>query len=96
VPHPYYETAASCNSRIWVGRCILASIRLGCGNKITRIRHRWGGNKLARRLDKTVFDVRVISPANHFLFTPLLASTAVGTLVRPPDVAGSPSPSGDT
>ena len=33
-----------------------------------------------RRLTKSSFDVRVISPANHFLFTPLLPSTAVGTL----------------
>jgi len=40
----------------------------------------WGGNKLARALDKSKFDVRVISPANHFLFTPFLPSTAVGTL----------------
>jgi len=40
----------------------------------------WGGHTLARRLDKQKFDVRVISPANHFLFTPLLPSTAVGTL----------------
>jgi len=40
----------------------------------------WAGNTLARRLDKKRFDVRVISPANHFLFTPLLPSTAVGTL----------------
>lgn len=40
----------------------------------------WGGNTLARRLDKSIFDVRLISPANHFLFTPLLPSTAVGTL----------------
>jgi NADH dehydrogenase/NADH:ubiquinone reductase (non-electrogenic) len=40
----------------------------------------WGGNKLARILDKTLFDVRLVSPANHFLFTPLLPSTAVGTL----------------
>jgi NADH dehydrogenase FAD-containing subunit len=29
----------------------------------------WGGNKLARKLDKSLYDVRVISPANHFLFT---------------------------
>ena len=29
----------------------------------------WGGNKLARCLDSAVYDVRVISPANHFLFT---------------------------
>lgn len=25
-------------------------------------------------------DVKVVSPSNHFLFTPLLPSTAVGTL----------------
>jgi len=40
----------------------------------------WAGNTLARRLDKKLYDVRLISPANHFLFTPLLPSTAVGTL----------------
>ncbi|OEU12854.1 FAD/NAD(P)-binding domain-containing protein [Fragilariopsis cylindrus CCMP1102] len=40
----------------------------------------WGGYTLANRLDKNKFDVRVISPANHFLFTPLLPGTAVGTL----------------
>jgi len=40
----------------------------------------WGGNCLARSLDKSMFDVRLISPANHFLFTPLLPSTSVGTL----------------
>ena len=40
----------------------------------------WGGAKVARYLDKSKFDVRLISPANHFLFTPMLPSTAVGTL----------------
>ncbi|CAJ1949219.1 unnamed protein product [Cylindrotheca closterium] len=40
----------------------------------------WGGNTLARRINKDIYDVRLISPANHFLFTPLLPSTAVGTL----------------
>lgn len=40
----------------------------------------WAGFTLARRLSKSLFDVRVVSPANHFLFTPLLPSTAVGTL----------------
>jgi len=40
----------------------------------------WGGNKVARGLDKSKFDVRVVSPANHFLFTSFLPSTAVGTL----------------
>lgn len=40
----------------------------------------WAGNTLARQLNKAIYDVRLISPANHFLFTPLLPSTAVGTL----------------
>jgi hypothetical protein len=40
----------------------------------------WGGYTMASRLSKSHYDVRVISPANHFLFTPLLPSTAVGTL----------------
>eukprot|EP00466_Bigelowiella_natans_P015654 jgi/Bigna1/34172/e_gw1.4.200.1 len=40
----------------------------------------WGGFHVAKNLDKDKYDVRVISPANHFLFTPLLPSTAVGTL----------------
>ncbi|XP_056008632.1 uncharacterized protein LOC125653144 [Ostrea edulis] len=40
----------------------------------------WGGYSLLRNIDKKVFDVVVISPRNYFLFTPLLASTTVGTL----------------
>ena len=40
----------------------------------------WGGNKVAREINKDIYDVRVISPSNHFLFTSFLPSTAVGTL----------------
>eukprot|EP00898_Chlorokybus_atmophyticus_P008967 jgi/Chlat1/9071/Chrsp94S00707 len=40
----------------------------------------WAGMGLLRKVDRRLFDVRVVSPRNHFLFTPLLASTAVGTL----------------
>ena len=40
----------------------------------------WGGFRVARDLDKTKFDVTIVSPRNHFLFTPLLPSTTVGTL----------------
>lgn len=35
---------------------------------------------MVRKANKELFDVIVISPRNHFLFTPLLASTTVGTL----------------
>ncbi|KAL0076187.1 NDE1, mitochondrial external NADH dehydrogenase [Phycomyces blakesleeanus] len=40
----------------------------------------WAGFKLMRDLNKEHYDVTVISPRNYFVFTPLLASTAVGTL----------------
>ncbi|KAI8812158.1 FAD/NAD(P)-binding domain-containing protein [Cladochytrium replicatum] len=38
------------------------------------------GFKLLRGIDSNQYDVVVISPRNHFVFTPLLASTTVGTL----------------
>jgi len=40
----------------------------------------WAGFQMARDLDKTKYDVTLISDRNHFLFTPLLPSTTVGTL----------------
>jgi len=49
-------------------------------NKIVVLGTGWGGFRVAKDLDKNQFDVTVISPRNHFLFTPLLPSTSVGTL----------------
>ncbi|KAL2060585.1 hypothetical protein VTL71DRAFT_9226 [Oculimacula yallundae] len=40
----------------------------------------WSGFVLSRELDKKKFQTVVISPRSYFVFTPLLASTAVGTL----------------
>ncbi|KAG0261515.1 hypothetical protein BG011_000979 [Mortierella polycephala] len=40
----------------------------------------WGGFKLLRDMNKDAYQVVTVSPRNHFLFTPLLASTSVGTL----------------
>ncbi|GMI36237.1 hypothetical protein TeGR_g3456 [Tetraparma gracilis] len=40
----------------------------------------WGGFNLARALASAEHPVTIISPSNHFLFTPLLPSTTVGTL----------------
>ena len=40
----------------------------------------WAGYRVATDLDKKKFDVKLVSPRNYFLFTPLLPSTAVGTL----------------
>ncbi len=40
----------------------------------------WGSYSVLRNINKSHFDVIVVSPRNHFLFTPLLTSTTVGTL----------------
>ncbi|KAJ3509610.1 hypothetical protein NLJ89_g5136 [Agrocybe chaxingu] len=40
----------------------------------------WGGYNVLRGIDKKRWDVTVLSPNTYFNFTPLLASTAVGTL----------------
>lgn len=40
----------------------------------------WGSYSVLKKIDKKLYDVTVVSPRNHFLFTPLLCSTTVGTL----------------
>ncbi|CED84972.1 NADH-dehydrogenase (ubiquinone) [Phaffia rhodozyma] len=40
----------------------------------------WGGFTVAKNLDPKLYDVTVVSPTGYFTFTPLLASTSVGTL----------------
>ena len=56
-------------SRLMSSRCRV--LVLGSG---------WAGFRVARDLDKSRHEVTVVSPRNHFLFTPLLPSTTVGTL----------------
>jgi len=40
----------------------------------------WAGYTVARALDPKKYQTVVVSPRSYFAFTPLLASTAVGTL----------------
>lgn len=40
----------------------------------------FAGFSILKRIDTRLFDVTVVSPRNHFLFTPLLPSTTVGTV----------------
>lgn len=40
----------------------------------------WGAAALLKEIDVEKFDVTVISPRNYFLFTPMLAGAAVGTV----------------
>ncbi|KAG2424789.1 hypothetical protein HXX76_014213 [Chlamydomonas incerta] len=40
----------------------------------------WGAHAFIKSIDTDTYDVVVVSPRNHFLFTPMLPSTAVGTV----------------
>ncbi|KAK1304590.1 hypothetical protein QJS10_CPB11g00958 [Acorus calamus] len=40
----------------------------------------WAGCRFLKGLDTKIYDVVCVSPRNHMVFTPLLASTCVGTL----------------
>ncbi|XP_004490610.1 internal alternative NAD(P)H-ubiquinone oxidoreductase A1, mitochondrial-like isoform X2 [Cicer arietinum] len=40
----------------------------------------WAGCRFMKGLDSKIYDIVCVSPRNHMVFTPLLASTCVGTL----------------
>jgi len=40
----------------------------------------WAGCRVLKGIDTSIYDVVCVSPRNHMVFTPLLASTCVGTL----------------
>nr|XP_054768145.1 uncharacterized protein LOC129275666 [Lytechinus pictus] len=54
--------------------------RPGSRQKLVILGTGWGSYSVLKNIDKSLYDVVVVSPRNHFLFTPLLASTTVGTL----------------
>ena len=60
-------------------KCKNISINTG-RKKLVILGTGWGSYSVVRKANKKLYDVIVISPRNHFLFTPLLASTTVGTL----------------
>ncbi|KAF6167665.1 hypothetical protein GIB67_031248, partial [Kingdonia uniflora] len=40
----------------------------------------WAGTSFLKKLDSSIYDVRVVSPRNYFAFTPLLPSVTCGTV----------------
>ena len=60
-----------------------AQVRRGDATKKKRIvvlGSGWGAHALMKVIDAQQFDVIVISPSNHFAFTPMLPGAAVGTV----------------
>lgn len=73
---------STCGREIKKGGVIFQfSFQLDTGRKkLVILGTGWSSYALVTALDKSKYDVFVVSPRNHFLFTPLLASTTVGTL----------------
>src|ERR1051325_4860209 len=40
----------------------------------------FAGFSFLKRINRSLYNIIAVSPRNHFLFTPLLASTTVGTI----------------
>lgn len=40
----------------------------------------WGSTAFLKDIDTNLYDVTVVSPSNHFVFTPMLAGVCVGTV----------------
>jgi NADH dehydrogenase FAD-containing subunit len=61
---------------------VVSSKNLGANIKprILVVGSGWGGFSFLGYIDKGKYDVHLLSPSNHFLFTPLLPSSVVGTL----------------
>jgi len=64
-----------------------ASSTAGTGDGRSRQRERvvilgtgWGSFRVLSDIDSSKFEVSVVSPRNHLLFTPMLASSALGTV----------------
>eukprot|EP00250_Pteridium_aquilinum_P013103 c21131_g1_i1 orf=459-2333(-) len=58
----------------------LPATKLGEKPRIVVLGTGWAGSRLMKDLDPKMCDIVCISPRNHMVFTPLLASTCVGTL----------------
>ncbi|CAN0854826.1 Internal alternative NAD(P)H-ubiquinone oxidoreductase A1, mitochondrial [Linum grandiflorum] len=58
----------------------LEATRAGEKPRVVVVGSGWAGCRLMKGIDTDIYDVVCVSPRNHMVFTPLLASTCVGTL----------------
>lgn len=73
-------TASMIEALVMKKKAYTATVRRDARPPVVILGSGWAGFQLARDLDKEKYDVTLISDRNHFLFTPLLPSTTVGTL----------------
>nr|AFN53679.1 mitochondrial putative rotenone-insensitive NADH-ubiquinone oxidoreductase [Linum usitatissimum] len=58
----------------------LEATRAGEKPRVVVLGSGWAGCRLMKGIDTSIYDVVCVSPRNYMVFTPLLASTCVGTL----------------
>lgn len=64
-----------------MNKAVAAAVKGGSKRKkLTILGTGWASFRMLRDIDHTKYAVTVISPRNHLLFTPMLASSAVGTV----------------
>ncbi|CAI5996127.1 unnamed protein product [Closterium sp. NIES-65] len=76
---PAEHSAASTSSAAWQGGSLPATA-VGEKPRVVVLGSGWAACRFLRDVDTRVWDVVCVSPRNHMVFTPLLASTCVGTL----------------
>ncbi|XXQ32424.1 FAD/NAD(P)-binding domain-containing protein [Plasmodiophora brassicae] len=59
---------------------VAAAARLARRPRLVVVGTGWAGFRFVRDVLRSAYDVVVISPRDHFVFTPLLASTTIGSL----------------
>jgi NADH dehydrogenase FAD-containing subunit len=61
-------------------RSIPSNNGVGVKEKVVILGSGWGAVSYVKDIDTDLYDVTVISPRNHFVFTPMLAGASVGTV----------------
>ncbi|KAK6935719.1 FAD/NAD(P)-binding domain [Dillenia turbinata] len=76
-PEPIQQTIQTQNPVKYSG---LPATRPEEKSRVVVLGSGWAGCRLMKDIDTNIYDVVCVSPRNHMVFTPLLASTCVGTL----------------
>jgi hypothetical protein len=80
---PFFSTQRDRMSKLTkLSRVLGSHISISCHDRprLVVLGSGWAAFSLIKHIDRSIYDVTLVSPRNHMLFTPLLSSTAVGTL----------------
>lgn len=77
----FWPTPSSCLGTVRLLSTNYSDLPLDTGRRrIVILGSGWAAARLAKDISARLYDITIVSPRNHMVFTPLLASTCVGTL----------------